>query len=143
MFTKLISWLFRLMQKLAIWVFRLHDLKALLKQEREKQNEYNSRKNKRELSALADKHAMELSYQAQSYEAQISILESELEAVAKKKKHLEQLEFRLKKQVKRNLSVATIAYSHVFNIAEFLNKEAAEIHKLIERTEKNQNLIGR
>ena len=130
------------MQKLIIKLFRLTKIQGLLQKEREKQKARDEKNYLRKLKDLEEKYELELDYQAQSHGAELAIVTAELEEMRKREVRLNRMEARLRNQVKSNVSLATIAHSHIFNIAQFLNKESGEIHGLLDRVEREHKKLS-
>ena len=129
------------MKKLLIKIFGLHDIQGLLQDAREKQKAHDDKLYVCKLKDLEEKYKLELDYKEQSHGAELVVLNAELEKMRKRESQLNRLESRLKNQIKRNVSIATMAHSHIFNVANFLNKEAAEIHGLLDQVEKEQKKV--
>ena len=129
------------MKKLIIKIFRLKNIQGLLQQAREKQKAHDEKLYAHKVKDLKEKYGLKLAYTEQSHAAELTILNAELEKMRKRESQLNKIEFRLKNQIKRNVSIATMAHSHIFAVASFLNKEAAEIHGLLDQVEKEQRKV--
>ena len=126
-----------MIKKIVIWLFSLNDLKALYIAERQRQKHIDEKELNRKMNCLDDIHEMEIARIRQSYEAELEIQGQELATYKRRDRELTEKEYTWKTQRKNNTSTAAYLYQHIFDIANGLQKSAAEIKGILDKAKDN------
>jgi len=130
------------MKRFIIWLFRLNNLQSLYIAERQRQRRWDEKEYLEKIANVEEKYEKEISLIQQSYEADKAMMIFELNKFKKREKELYDREYNVKIANKKNLNMAAQLSDHIFNIANYFQKEAGEVKKFIdlEETEKKYYL---
>lgn len=109
-------------QKLAIRVFRLQDIKNLLLNSKQKQKDLDEKYwkeiSQEKIDRLNRDHQLEL----QEKDAQISMLNQHIDSYKQREKEVDQKEFSARQQIKQNYSVALNIVSEMKDFNDSVNR---------------------
>lgn len=130
------------MKKLIIKLFGLHDIEDIIyrtvrKEQIKAERETNERLHQQNIS-LTRKHNLEL----QAKDAEIRLLSQKMLQMEQKEKEIEALEYKAKKQIKANISVASEISMLISSFVLSVNKVTAEIDGAKDIAERHQKKIG-
>jgi hypothetical protein len=103
--------------------------------ERQRQRKQDEKEFKNKLDDIEFQYEREKSLIIQSNEAEIIMLNQELDQYRKRERELNQREYQAKSQLKTNTSNAAELYTHIFNISKFFSKESAEVHRFLDNAD--------
>jgi len=130
------------MKRYIIWLFRLNNLQSLYIAERQRQRRWDEKEYQEKIATVEGKHERELSLLQQAHESEKAMFVFELNKFKKREKELYNREYNVKIANKKNLNMAAQLSDHIFNVANFFQKEAGEVKRFIdlEETEKKYYL---
>jgi hypothetical protein len=114
-------------KKFIIWLFNLDDLKSLYVTERIKQKKRDDTERNDIIRELKNDHDREIARLNQTHEAEVAMYLSTLKEWKRRERDLRNREYSVKNHEKENAQNTAMLYSHVKNVADILQKEAAEI----------------
>lgn len=109
-------------QKLAIRVFRLQDIKNLLLNSKQKQKELDEKYWKEILQEKIDRLNRDHQLELQEKDAQISMLNQHIDSYKQREKEVDQKEFSARQQIKQNYSVALNIVSEMKDFNDSVNR---------------------
>ena len=125
----------KFVRRFVIWAFKLDDIKQLCVDERMRQRKRDEEEFSEKLKIEIDRHEQEISLNQQVHEAEIIMITQELTHYKNREKELTQREYKVKRQTEANTANAVGLFSHIFNVANYFQKEAAEIQKYLDDVE--------
>lgn len=126
-----------IIKKLAINIFKLYDLKNLYLAERVKQRDADEKEFKDKLDSVKEEYDYKMQQMQQTHESELIMCSRELQRYKQTERELTKREYILKIKNKENVSLASYLYNRIFNIANLLEKEAAEISGDLELAQNN------
>lgn len=109
-------------QKLAIRVFRLQDIKNLILNSKQKQKDLDEKYWKEILQEKIDRLNRDHQLELQEKDAQISMLNQHIDTYKQREKEIDQKEFNARKQVKQNYAVALNIVSEMKDFNDSVNR---------------------
>lgn len=109
-------------QKLAIRVFRLQDIKNLLLNSKQKQKDLDEKYWKEILQEKIDRLNRDHQLELQEKDAQISMLNQHIDSYKQREKEVDQKEFSARQQIKQNYSVALNIVSEMKDFTDSVNR---------------------
>jgi hypothetical protein len=109
-------------QKLAIRVFRLQDIKNLLLNSKQKQKDLDEKYWKEILQEKIDRLNRDHQLELQEKDAQISMLNQHIDSYKQREKEVDQKEFSARQQIKQNYSVALNIVSEMKDFNDSVNR---------------------
>lgn len=109
-------------QKLAIRVFRLQDMKNLLLNSKQKQKDLDEKYWKEILQEKIDRLNRDHQLELQEKDAQISMLNQHIDSYKQREKEVDQKEFSARQQIKQNYSVALNIVSEMKDFNDSVNR---------------------
>ena len=109
-------------QKLAIRIFQLQDIKNLLLNSKQKQKELDEKYWKEILQEKIDRLNRDHQLELQEKDAQISMLNQHIDSYKQREKEVDQKEFSARQQIKQNYSVALNIVSEMKDFTDSVNR---------------------
>lgn len=109
-------------QKLAIRVFRLQDIKNLLLNSKQKQKDLDEKYWKEILQEKIDRLNRDHQLELQEKDAHISMLNQHIDSYKQREKEVDQKEFSARQQIKQNYSVALNIVSEMKDFNDSVNR---------------------
>lgn len=109
-------------QKLAIKIFKLNDIRSLLFNSKQKQKELDEKYWKEILQEKIDRINRDHQLELQEKDAYISMLNQHIDSYKQREKEVNQKEFLSKQQIKQNYSVALNIVSEMKDFNDSVNR---------------------
>lgn len=109
-------------QKLAIRIFQLQDIKNLLLNSKQKQKDLDEKYWKEILQEKIDRLNRDHQLELQEKDAQISMLNQHIDSYKQREKEVDQKEFSARQQIKQNYSVALNIVSEMKDFNDSVNR---------------------
>lgn len=109
-------------QKLAIRIFQLQDIKNLLLNSKQKQKELDEKYWKEILQEKIDRLNRDHQLELQEKDAQICMLNQHIDSYKQREKEVDQKEFSARQQIKQNYSVALNIVSEMKDFNDSVNR---------------------
>lgn len=109
-------------QKLAIKIFKLNDIRSLLFNSKQKQKELDEKYWKEILQEKIDRLNRDHQLELQEKDAHISMLNQHIDSYKQREKEVDQKEFSARQQIKQNYSVALNIVSEMKDFNDSVNR---------------------
>lgn len=109
-------------QKLAIKIFKLNDIRSLLFNSKQKQKELDEKYWKEILQEKIDRINRDHQLELQEKDAYISMLNQHIDSYKQREKEVDQKEFSARQQIKQNYSVALNIVSEMKDFTDSVNR---------------------
>lgn len=117
-------------KKFGIWLFRLKDIKNIIKREREKQIKQDDKDCEIKLEELREKLQNKHGLEITDYEIRLRKKDDELTKLKNREKELDNKEYEIKKLIKEDAYIVEDIHNKTMDIGKLFMKLVGEIGKI-------------